>query len=128
MTMHGIAWSIKDAKSNCQSVSLQCSPQSSEVVDLESEDESSIVGPFNNMHINEARPVFDVYLPNSKFRKSSPGDPSFVICLTRGDLPSIADIELLERQCGAIPLRFCDVECGRVSFFSFDEVELPILP
>ncbi|KAK7839438.1 hypothetical protein CFP56_018033 [Quercus suber] len=35
------------------------------------------------MHINEARPVFDVYLPNSKFRKSSPGDPSFVICLTR---------------------------------------------
>ncbi|KAL4607838.1 hypothetical protein ACB092_09G203800 [Castanea dentata] len=125
---HGIAWSIKDAKSNRPSVSLQCSPQSSEVVDLESEDESSIVGPFNNMHINEARPVFDVYLPNSKFRKSSPGDPSFVICLTRGDLPSIADIEVLERQCGAIPLRFCHVEYGRVSFFSFDEVELPILP
>ncbi|KAK4580682.1 hypothetical protein RGQ29_024362 [Quercus rubra] len=85
---HGIAWSIKDAKSNRQSVSLQCSPQGSEVVDLESEDESSIVGPFNNMHINEARPVFDVYLPNSKFRKSSPGDPGSVICLTRGDLPS----------------------------------------
>ncbi|KAK7841092.1 trna-splicing endonuclease subunit sen54 [Quercus suber] len=125
---HGIAWSIKGAKSNCQSVSLQCSPQSSEVVNLESEDESSIVGSFNNMHINEARPVFDVYLPDSKFRKSSPGDPSFVICLTRGDLPSIADIEVLERQCGAIPLRFCHVEYGRVSFFSFNEEELPILP
>ena len=80
---HGIAWSIKGAKSNCQSVSLQCSPQSSELVNLESEDESSIVGSFTNMHINEARPVFDVYLPDSKFRKSSPGDPSFVICLTR---------------------------------------------
>ena len=80
---HGIAWSIKDAKSNRQSVSLHCSPQSSKVVFLESEDESSIVGPFNNMHIKEARPVFDVYLPNSKFRKSSPSDPSFVICLTR---------------------------------------------
>nr|POF08677.1 trna-splicing endonuclease subunit sen54 [Quercus suber] len=82
------------------------------------------------MHINEARPVFDVYLPNpnSKFRKSSSGDPCFVICLTRGDLPSIADIELLEWQCGAIPLRFCHVEYGRVSFFSFDEVELTILP
>ena len=79
----GIAWSIKDAKSNRQSVSLHCSPQSSKVVFLESEDESSIVGPFNNMHIKEARPVFDVYLPNSKFRKSSPSDPSFVICLTR---------------------------------------------
>ncbi|KAM4091858.1 hypothetical protein ACJW30_09G168100 [Castanea mollissima] len=125
---HGITWSIKDAKSNRQSVSLQCSPQSSELVDLESEDESSIVGPFNNMHINEARPVFDVYLPNRKFRKSSSGDPSFVICLTRGDLTSIAGIEVLERQCGAIPLRFCHVEYGRVSFFSFDKVELPILP
>ncbi|KAF3942531.1 hypothetical protein CMV_030821, partial [Castanea mollissima] len=45
-----------------------------------------------------------------------------------GDLPSIAGIEVLERQCGAIPLRFCHVEYGRVSFFSFDEVELPILP
>uniref|UniRef100_A0A7N2M2J1 Uncharacterized protein n=1 Tax=Quercus lobata TaxID=97700 RepID=A0A7N2M2J1_QUELO len=31
----------------------------------------------------------------------------------RGDLPSIADIEVLERQCGAIPLRFCHVEYGR---------------
>lgn len=40
------------------------------------------------------------------------------------DLPSIAGIEVLERQCGAIPLRFCHVEYGRVSFFSFDEVEL----
>ena len=80
---HGIAWSMKGVKSNCQSVSLQGSPQRSEVVDLEPEDEGSIVGLFNHMHINEARPIFDVYLPNSKFRKSSPGDPSFVICLTR---------------------------------------------
>ncbi|KAK4580678.1 hypothetical protein RGQ29_024358 [Quercus rubra] len=108
---HGIAWSIKDAK----------------MVDLESEDESSIVGPFNNMHINEARPVFDVYLPNSKFRKSSPGDPSFMICLTRVDLPSIADIEFLERQCGAIPLRFCHVEYGRVRFFGV-VILLPYMP
>uniref|UniRef100_A0A2N9H6E5 tRNA-splicing endonuclease subunit Sen54 N-terminal domain-containing protein n=1 Tax=Fagus sylvatica TaxID=28930 RepID=A0A2N9H6E5_FAGSY len=125
---HGIAWSMKGVKSNCQSVSLQGSPQRSEVVDLEPEDERSIVGLFNHMHINEARPIFDVYLPNSKFRKSSPGDPSFVICLTRGDLPSIADVEVLERQCGGIPLLFCHLEHGRVSFFSFDEVELPILP
>ena len=54
---------------------------------------------------------------------------SFMLAFScRGDLPSIADIEVLERQCGAIPLRFCHVEYGRVSFFSFNEEELPILP
>ena len=80
---HGIAWSTKGVKSNYQSVSLQGSIQSSKVVDVESKDERSIIGLFNDMHINEARPVFDVYLPNSKFSKSSPGAPSFVLCLTR---------------------------------------------
>ena len=80
---HGIAWSTKGVKSNYQSISLQGSIQSSKVVDIESKDERSIIGLFNDMHINEARPVFDVYLPNSKFRKSSPGAPSFVLCLTR---------------------------------------------
>ncbi|KAM3738990.1 hypothetical protein ACB098_09G172100 [Castanea mollissima] len=93
----------------------------SELVDLESEDESSIVGPFNNMHINEARPVFDVYLPNSKFRKSSPGDPSFVICLTSGDLPPIAGIEVFERQCGAIPLVLsCRVWTGNLMYEQYE--------
>lgn len=30
----------------------------------------------------DARAVFDVYLPNSRFKKSSPGEPSFVACLS----------------------------------------------
>ncbi|XP_062168170.1 uncharacterized protein LOC133874298 isoform X2 [Alnus glutinosa] len=110
---HGISWSMKGAKSNSQSVSLQGSSQSSEVVDAESKDDRSIIGPFNDMHIREARPVFDVFLPNCNFRKSSPGKPSFVLCLTRGDVPSIADVEVLERQCGGIPLMFCHVEYGQ---------------
>lgn len=80
---HGIAWSTKAVKSRSQSVSLQDSPQSSEVVDVELKDERSIIELFNDLHINEARAVFDVYLPNSKFRKSSPGNPRFVLCLTR---------------------------------------------
>ncbi|PON98982.1 tRNA-splicing endonuclease, subunit Sen [Trema orientale] len=74
------------------------------------------------------RPVFDVYFPNSEFRKSSPGDPSFVLCFTGGYPPSKVTLEVLEGQCESVPLKFCHVEQGRVSFFSFDKVELPVLP
>ncbi|TXG70311.1 hypothetical protein EZV62_005246 [Acer yangbiense] len=42
--------------------------------------------------------------------------------------PSKAEIEVLERQCGSIPMKFCHVEHGCVSFFFFNKVELPILP
>ncbi|KAG4396204.1 hypothetical protein AAZX31_19G124100 [Glycine max] len=42
--------------------------------------------------------------------------------------PSRAEIEALERQCGGIPLKICLATEGRVSFFSFDKVELPVLP
>ncbi|TXG70309.1 hypothetical protein EZV62_005244 [Acer yangbiense] len=42
--------------------------------------------------------------------------------------PSKAEIEVLERQCGSIPMKFCHVEHGRVSFFFFNKVELPVLP
>ena len=78
---HGIPWSLKIVKSNSESSSPSCSTEN--VVGLKSEDNISIVGMFSRMQIDEVRPVFDVYLPNSKFRKSSPGDPSFVLCLTR---------------------------------------------
>ncbi|CAJ1964334.1 unnamed protein product [Sphenostylis stenocarpa] len=39
---------------------------------------------FSDLQINELMPDFDVYLPNSRFRKSSPGDPSFLLYLSKG--------------------------------------------
>lgn len=42
--------------------------------------------------------------------------------------PSKMTLQLMDRKCGGILLKFCHVEQGRVSFFSFDKVELPILP
>ena len=36
---------------------------------------------FSTMKINELRPVFDVYPPNSNFRKTSPGNPMFILCI-----------------------------------------------
>ena len=80
---HGIPWSMKGAKSNCESISSQGFPESVKVLNLESEEIRSVIGLFNEMQINKVRPVFNVYLPNSKFRKSSPGDPGFVLCFTR---------------------------------------------
>ncbi|KRH49059.1 hypothetical protein GLYMA_07G129400v4 [Glycine max] len=38
---------------------------------------------FGELQVNDLRPDFDVYLPNSRFRKSSPGDPSFLLYLSR---------------------------------------------
>ncbi|KAL5546349.1 hypothetical protein UlMin_006036 [Ulmus minor] len=123
---HNVPWSLKGV--NCQNGSVpHCSLGNGEV-DMISEDKTSIIGMFSSMHIDEVRPVFDVYLPNSKFRKSSPGDPSFVLCFTRGYPPSKETLELQERQCRGVPLKFCQVEQGRASFFAFDKVELPVLP
>ncbi|CAN6576991.1 unnamed protein product [Malus baccata var. baccata] len=100
---HGVPWSMKIVKSNHESVSSYGCRDNDEAVDLDSEE-------------------------FSKFRKSSPGDPSFVLCFTRGHPPSKAELEALQRRCGNIPVKVCHVEQGVVSLFSFDKVELPILP
>ncbi|CAB4279331.1 unnamed protein product [Prunus armeniaca] len=125
---YGIPWSTIGVKSKCEFVSSQGCPKIDEAVDFETNDTSSSNGLFNEMQSNEARPVFDVYAPNKNFKKSSPGDPCFVLCFTRSRPPSKLDLEALERQCGSIPLKFCHVDYGSASFFSFDKVELPTLP
>ncbi|XP_062023679.1 uncharacterized protein LOC133739875 isoform X2 [Rosa rugosa] len=116
---HGIPWSRKGVKTNCESVSSQVCPEAEEI--------RSLNGLFNGIQINEVRAVFDIYLPNSKFKKSSPGDPNFVLCFTRGHPPSKPDLEALERQFGSTALKFCHVEEDCVSFYSFDKVELHVV-
>jgi tRNA-splicing endonuclease subunit Sen54 len=44
---------------------------------------SDITKLLKEMHIDGVSPSFEVYLPNSKFKKSSPGAPSFLLCLLR---------------------------------------------
>ncbi|XP_022744097.1 tRNA-splicing endonuclease subunit Sen54 isoform X1 [Durio zibethinus] len=122
---HGIPWSVKGQKVKA---GIQGNQERNELLEMESKGKNSIMELFNNMQIIEVSPAFDVFLPNSKFRKSSPGDPSFVLYLSRGSPPSRVEIETLERKHGAIPLKFCQVENGRISFFSFGKVELAVLP
>ncbi|XWS66318.1 hypothetical protein CRYUN_Cryun05aG0189500 [Craigia yunnanensis] len=131
----GICLSFKEVyeklsyeKSGCFWELFEGSQERNESLEKESKDKNSIIELFNNMQIIEVSPAFDVFLPNSKFRKSSPGDPSFLLYLSRGSPPSQVEIEALERKHGAIPLKFCHVENGHVSFFSFGRVELAVLP
>ncbi|KAL3534390.1 hypothetical protein ACH5RR_002851 [Cinchona calisaya] len=122
---HGIPWTMKNAKVNS---SAEGSSEMNENVDGESRGSFIITELFSCIEINEVRPVFDVYPPNSKFKKSSPGTPCFLLCFTSGHPPSKQEIEVLERRCAGSPLKFCNVDHGRVCFFSFNRVELPILP
>ncbi|XP_033517189.1 probable tRNA-splicing endonuclease subunit sen54 isoform X1 [Nicotiana tomentosiformis] len=123
---HGIPWSVRRSSVNC--ISNQDLLETAEIGYKESRDSILISEMFSNMQIGGLRMVFDVYPPNSRFRKSAPGDPCFVLCLASEYPPSKEEIEDLERHSHGIPLKFCLVEHGRVSFFSFSKVELPILP
>ncbi|KAG5515557.1 hypothetical protein RHGRI_036563 [Rhododendron griersonianum] len=123
---HGNPWTMKGTKN--ESASAVGIPQIEVITEQNCGGPCLINELLNNMRIEEVRPAFDVFLPNSKFRKSSPGNPSFVLCVTSGHPPSKSQIKDLERQCNGIPLKFGHVEHGRVSFFSFNKVELPVLP
>lgn len=122
---HGIPWTTRSNLICCNSESLQCTYVSPKAV----EDEAMpMIRQFQDMQINEVKPTFDVYLPDSKFRKSSPGDPSFLLCLIREKPLSRIEVENLEKKCNGVPLKYCFVDHGRVSFFSCDKVMLPVLP
>ncbi|KAL3755255.1 hypothetical protein ACJRO7_002324 [Eucalyptus globulus] len=101
---HGIPWSLKSVKKNTGTVSSEGTSESLEV--QSPQDCNSVIERFIKMDLNEQKLVFDVYLPNGKFRKSSPGDPSYVLSLIRGQPPSKIEIEAIKRQCGGIPLKF----------------------
>ncbi|KAF8667156.1 hypothetical protein HU200_053345 [Digitaria exilis] len=90
---------------------------------------SDITKSLKEMHIDRLTPSFEVYLPNSMFKKSSPGAPNFLLCLLRNKPFSRVELEMLENNFGGIPLKYCHVDNnGRVSFLCFDEVALPSLP
>ncbi|GJT77130.1 tRNA-splicing endonuclease subunit Sen54-like protein isoform X1 [Tanacetum coccineum] len=123
---HGVSWSHK----RCKTVPAHGESGSQTIIDNRNEDIdfiNEISELYSTMKINEVRPVFDVYPPNSKFRKSSPGNPMFILCINRNP-PTKKQIEDLEGQCEGIRLKICYVERRRVSFVSFNQIELPVFP
>ncbi|KAI3991862.1 hypothetical protein MKX01_012807 [Papaver californicum] len=130
VSRHGVQWTMKNDKHCSTPTCAGDSKDSSGMSVTKLEEGFSITDDLRNMHINyEAKPVFDVFLPNRKFRKSSPGEPDFVVYLTREDNPpSKAEIEDLEARFKGVDLMVCHVEHDRVSLFLFKNIELPLLP
>ena len=78
---HGTPWTMKSGVSCRGSNSPQDTSECNGRSEQEVEEEISTM--LKDMQIADMRLAFDVYLPNSNFRKSSPGDPSFVLCILR---------------------------------------------
>ncbi|KAJ4778952.1 tRNA-splicing endonuclease subunit [Rhynchospora pubera] len=110
----GQPWSLKHNKINRNSDSTA--------------DTDLIAGRIEELQIGAANLVFDIHQPNSKFKKTDPGNPSFIICLVGDRPPSRKEVEDLEKKCKSVPLKFCHVSHDNVSFFSFPKVSLPVLP
>ncbi|KAK7285635.1 hypothetical protein RJT34_20412 [Clitoria ternatea] len=91
----GIEEERVSVQSSSKCVAPEVIEESKQLVDTSSEVEPSIDKLFGELQIDDLRPDFDVYLPNN-----------------RGHLASRAEIEVLERQCGGIPLKICLVTEG----------------
>ena len=79
----GVPWTMKHG-GTCDTIAPQMNiletDQSLNKVDRASNDITKLL---KKMQIDGISPSFEVYLPNSKFKKSSPGSPSFLLCLLR---------------------------------------------
>ncbi|XP_073062378.1 uncharacterized protein [Primulina eburnea] len=110
---HGVPWSLKNVKSDATV------EEGSEEFDLTRENgsisSSFITEKICVLELLATKPMYDVYPPNSKFKKSSPGSPCFELYIISGRPPSKQEIGNLEIRCGGNPLKFCIVEHGRVS-------------
>lgn len=79
---HGVPWTLRHLIKN-ESKSIEATEEINVKSERDYEDKSTVIEMFKGMHIDEVKPIFDVYPPNSNFKKSSPGNPSFVLCFTR---------------------------------------------
>lgn len=96
-------------------------------------DKLSIIKPFQRPFpakpsVSNVKIVFDVYLPNTSFKKSSPGVPDHRICVARGQNPP----DFFEVQSTTthleddVPLHWAVVNSGEISFFIFENSNLPV--
>lgn len=79
VSRHGKPWTMKSVEGN----SPQTAPEFDEQADRGSDGNDHLCEMFSRTQIKQIKPLYNVYLPNSKFKKSSPDLPFFVLCLTR---------------------------------------------
>ena len=83
ISRHGVAWSLKSIRRSSNPITIEGTEESNQLEEMGFEVELSINKLFGELKINGLKPDFDIYLPNSRFRKSSPGDPDFLMYLSR---------------------------------------------
>ena len=79
---------------------------------------------------NEVSLAFDVYKPNSSFRKSDPGPPDFCVAVGNFNSPSppLSMLLSLISECNGTPLRVAVIsDSGTVMLFSFSDEEAPVI-
>ncbi|CAM8940419.1 unnamed protein product [Rhodiola kirilowii] len=123
----GVPWTIKRKKSLNLSSVHEAAFADNIPLNEGLEHDFSILALDDHAHSGKLNPDFDVYLPNSKFKKSTPGNPCFKLHVCRDRPPTKRDMEILESKCEGIPLKICHVDHGRVTFLSFQEAQLPEL-
>ncbi|CAM8934073.1 unnamed protein product [Rhodiola kirilowii] len=123
----GVPWTIKRKKSLNLSSVHEAAFADNIPLNEGLEHDFSILALDDHTHSGKLNPDFDVYLPNSKFKKSTPGNPCFKLHVCRDRPPTKRDMEILESKCEGIPLKICHVDHGRVTFLSFQEAQLPEL-
>ncbi|CAH1274464.1 TSEN54 [Branchiostoma lanceolatum] len=71
--------------------------------------------------------AYDVFLPDSHFKKSKPGRPNLRVCVQRFSepAPDLALIVQLNQRSSPVPLLWAVVDNGDISFYSFTEADLP---
>lgn len=73
-------------------------------------------------------PDFDVYVPNTKFKKSQPGLPDLRIKVVRTSDP-VPDLQMVNSISSylsdEVPLHWAVVDSGNIAFYSFSDMALP---
>lgn len=72
--------------------------------------------------------VFDVYLPDAKFKKSRPGVPNHRVCVSKihGHPPSLQQITSTQRLfTDDVPISWAVLDHGDIAFYQFSDICLP---
>ncbi|GMH32451.1 hypothetical protein BSKO_00285 [Bryopsis sp. KO-2023] len=74
------------------------------------------------------RIVFEVFQPNSHFKRKSPDAPYCVVCTASGQFLNLNTIKAMESARAGTPVMYAMVEDGDVMFFSVTETSTRVLP
>ncbi|XP_041473101.1 uncharacterized protein LOC121422255 [Lytechinus variegatus] len=78
--------------------------------------------------IVDSKIVFDVFLPDKKYKKTNPGQPNFcvVVCSEEDPVPELAAQLDLLMKAAPVPLIWGVVDNADINFYTLNDIELPV--